>query len=54
MEQVKKVVNSSWFKSLAIAMIGVALIAESHPFYSGIAFGFAIREFLWSLKPESE
>ena len=54
MKQLKKVVNSSWFKSLAIAMIGITLIAEKHLLYSGIAFGFAIREFLWSLKPESE
>ena len=54
MNQVIKVVNSSWFKSLAIAMIGVALIIESHPFYSGIAFGFAAREFLISLKPQCE
>ena len=54
MKQVIKVVNSSWFKSVAIALIGVALIAESHPFYSGIAFGFAAREFLLSLKPECE
>jgi len=54
MEQVIKVINSSWFKSLAIGMIGVALIAESHPFYSGIAFGFAAREFLLSIKPKCE
>ena len=54
MEQIKKVVNSSWFKSLTIAMIGIALIAEKHLLYSGIAFGFAVREFLLSLKPESE
>lgn len=52
MEQLKKVVNSSWFKSLAIAMIGIALIAEKHLLYSGIAFGIAIREFLWSLRPD--
>ena len=52
MEQLKKVVNSSWFKSLVVATIGIALIAEGHPFYSGIAFGIAIREFLWSLRPE--
>lgn len=51
MKQVIEVVNSSWFKSLAIGLIGIALIAESHPFYSGIAFGFAAREFLLSLKP---
>jgi hypothetical protein len=54
MKQVIKVVNSSWFKSLAIGMIGIALITEGHPFYSGIAFGFATREFLLSLKPDSE
>ena len=54
MKQLKKVVNSSWFKSLAIAMIGVVLIAEKHSFYSGIAFGFALREFLFSLKPDCE
>ena len=53
MKQVIKVVNSSWFKSLAIAMMGVALVAEKHLFYSGIAFGFAVREFLWSIKPEA-
>ena len=52
MEQLKTIVNSSWFKSLVIAFIGIALIAEKHLLYSGIAFGIAIREFLWSLKPE--
>jgi hypothetical protein len=52
MEQLKKVVNSSWFKALAIAMIGIVLMAEKHMFYSGIAFGIAVREFLWSLRPE--
>ena len=54
MKQLKKIVNSSWFKALAIGMIGIALLAESHPFYSGIAFGFATREFLLSLKPDCE
>ncbi len=54
MKQLIKIVNSSWFKSAAIAAIGVLLIAEKHLLYSGIAFGFAIREFLLSLKPESE
>tara|TARA_R100000664_G_scaffold18986_2_gene28095 strand:+ start:2484 stop:2666 length:183 start_codon:yes stop_codon:yes gene_type:complete len=54
MEQIKKVVNSSWFKSIAIGIIGIALIAEKHLLYSGIAFGFAIREFLLSLKPECD
>ena len=52
MKQLKTIVNSSWFKSLVIAFIGIALIAEKHLLYSGIAFGIAIREFLWSLRPE--
>ena len=54
MKQLIKIVNSSWFKSAAIAAIGILLIAEKHLLYSGIAFGIAIREFLWSLKPDSE
>ena len=51
MEQLKKVINSSWAKSAAVAAIGVVMISEGHIFYSGIAFGFAAREFLLMLKP---
>lgn len=51
MEQLKKVVNSSWAKSAAVAAIGVVMVSEGHVFYSGIAFGFAAREFLLMLKP---
>ena len=51
MEQLKKVINSSWAKSAAVAAIGVVMISEGHVFYSGIAFGFAAREFLLMLKP---
>ena len=54
MEKVVKIVNSSWFKSAVIGVLGVILIAEGHSFYSGIAFGFAAREFLLSLKPQCE
>ena len=54
MKQVIKILNSSWFKSIAIGVIGIILIAENHPFYSGFAFGFATREFLLSLKPKCE
>ena len=52
MEQLKKVINSSWAKSAAVAAIGIIMISEGHVFYSGIAFGFAAREFLLMLKPE--
>ena len=38
MEQIKKVVNSSWFKSIAICIIGIALIAEKHLLYSGVVY----------------
>ena len=51
MEQLKKIVNSSWIKSAAVAGIGIVMISEGHVFYSGIAFGFAAREFLLMLKP---
>ena len=54
MEQVLKIVNSSWFKAAAIGLVGIVLIAEKHLFYSGIAFGFAAREFLLSLKPKCD
>ncbi len=54
MEQLKKVINSSWIKSAAIGLIGVAMISEGHVFYSGIAFGFAAREFLFMLRPTCE
>ena len=51
MEQLKKVINSSWAKSAAVAAIGIVMISEGHVFYSGISFGFAVREFLLMLKP---
>jgi len=51
MEQLKKVINSSWIKSAAVAAIAIVMISEGHVFYSGIAFGFAAREFLLMLKP---
>lgn len=52
MEKLIKIVNSSWFKAAAVAAIGVLFILEKHPLYAGFAFGFAAREFLWSLRPE--
>ncbi len=54
MKQLKKVINSPWVRSAAIGLIGVAMIYEGHVFYSGIAFGFATREFLLMLKPTCE
>ena len=50
MEQLKEIVNSSLFKSAAIAFVGLILIAEKHPLYAGVAFGFALREFFLVFK----
>lgn len=51
MKQLKTIINSSWAKSAAVGAIGVVMISEGHVFYSGLAFGFAAREFLLMLKP---
>ena len=50
MKKIKDIVNSSWFKAAAIGGIGVLLLLDKNVFYSGIAFGFAVREFLLVLK----
>tara|TARA_R100000149_G_C5852555_1_gene120838 strand:+ start:704 stop:880 length:177 start_codon:yes stop_codon:yes gene_type:complete len=54
MEKIIKIVNSSWFKAAAVAGIGILFILEKHLLYAGFAFGFAVREFLVSLKPKCE
>ena len=54
MEKIIKIVNSNWFKAAAVAGIGVLFILEKHPLYASFAFGFAIREFVVSLKPKCE
>tara|TARA_Y100000389_G_scaffold68214_2_gene64662 strand:+ start:127 stop:282 length:156 start_codon:yes stop_codon:yes gene_type:complete len=50
MKKIKDIVNSSWFKAAAIGGIGILLLLDKDIFYSGIAFGFAVREFLLSFK----
>ena len=50
MEKIKDIVNSSWFKAAAVGGIGVLLILDKNVFYSGIAFGIAVREFLLAFK----
>jgi len=54
MEKLKEIINSSWVKSAVIGLIGLAMVAEGHILYAGIAFGFAVREFLLVLKPTCE
>jgi hypothetical protein len=52
MEKVKSIIGSPLFKAACCGAIGLALIAESHPLYAGIAFGFGLREFLLAFKSE--
>jgi hypothetical protein len=52
MDKIKKVVMSPLFVSATAGAVGVALIAESHPLYAGIAFGFGISKFLQAFKEE--
>ena len=52
MDKVKSVIGSPLFKAACCGAIGLALIAESHPLYAGIAFGFGLREFLLAFKSE--
>tara|TARA_R100000734_G_C3277717_1_gene72108 strand:- start:245 stop:421 length:177 start_codon:yes stop_codon:yes gene_type:complete len=54
MEKVIKIINSSWFKAATVACLGVLFILEKHPLYAGFAFGFAVREFLLSIKTKCE
>jgi len=50
MDKIKKVINSSLFKAGCAGLIGLALIAESHPLYAGISIGLGVREFLLAFK----
>jgi hypothetical protein len=50
MDKIKNIVNSSWFKAAAIGGIGLLLLLDKNIFYSGIAFGIAVREFLLIFK----
>ena len=50
METIKNIVNSSWFKAAAIGGIAILLLLDKNVFYSGIAFGFEAREFLFAFK----
>jgi len=46
------VVNHPLSKAVACGIVGAFMLAESHAFYSGVAFGIAIREVLLAFKSE--
>ena len=49
-EKIKAVVYSRLFASACSITIGLVLLMEKHPFYAGIAFGFAGCKFLDAFK----
>ncbi len=54
MNKIKEIVNKSWFKSAVIGLIATLVLIEGSIFYAGLAYGFAIREFLLGLKVYTE
>ena len=52
MERIKTIVNHPLSKAVGCGIIGSFMLMEGHAFYSGIAFGIAIRECLLAFKSE--
>jgi len=52
MDKIKSVIGSPLFKAACCGAIGLMLIAESHPLYAGVSFGFGLREFLLAFRSE--
>ena len=52
MDKIKMIVNHPLSKSVACGLVGAFMLMEGHAFYSGIAFGIAIREVLLAFKSE--
>ncbi len=50
LDKIKKVIMSPLFVSAATVVMGMLLLMESHPMYSGIAFGVAGCKFLDAFK----
>jgi hypothetical protein len=50
MDKVKMIVNNPLFKAGLAVALATVLTLEGLPFYSGIALGIGIREFLLAFK----
>ena len=46
----KKIVNSSWFKSALAGAVGIALLFNGSILYAGIAIGIRIRDYFLTFK----
>ena len=52
MEKVKMIVNHPLSKAVACGIVGTFMLIEGHALYSGLAYGFGIREMLLAFKSE--
>tara|TARA_Y100000385_G_C13105790_1_gene647685 strand:+ start:5253 stop:5408 length:156 start_codon:yes stop_codon:yes gene_type:complete len=50
MKTIKEIVNHPLSKSIACGILGAIFLLESHPLYSGIAFGMGLREIFLAFK----
>jgi|TARA_R110000796_G_scaffold245732_1_gene370119 hypothetical protein len=50
MENLKMIINSSWFKAALAGGVAVALFITGNTLYTGIAIGVGVRELLLAFK----
>jgi len=50
MEEIKKVLDSWWFKAAAYGTLGTVLLVYGYPLYAGIAYGIGVAEFFRIIK----
>jgi len=50
MEQLKTIINSSWFKASLAGGVATALFITGNILYAGIAIGIGVRELLLAFK----
>ena len=50
MENLKMIINSSWFRAALAGGVAVALFVTGNILYAGIAIGIGVRELLLAFK----
>ena len=50
MEQVKTIINSSWFRAALAGGVAATLFVTGNVLYAGIAIGIGVRELLLAFK----
>jgi len=52
MEKAKEIINHPLAKAILAGFVGTMLLAEAHPLYAGVAFGYSLREIFLAFKAE--